>query len=182
MAEFIQSEVKVIHSVESGSPTDSDNATQPNSTAGTTTTQNATNRNANNRGMVRLGRGSVYRRIGNIAITSVENSLMREFDNLIHIESMKGDKKGLVKLQNKKAEYKYASNFLKGAVSAGVSTAILGNWAIAALFVASEVMTASNTVRNNLLENERQREREQREMYIAEKRQSRLIVGTYNRR
>lgn len=182
MAGFIQSEVKIIHSVESGKPTDSENATQPKTDDGDANKEQPKDKGLGEKGMVRLGRGSVYRRLGNIAISSVENHVMREFDNMLHIESMYGDRKGMVKLQNQKASYKYAFNFAKGATSAIISSAILKNPIIAGLWFATETMQMVNTMNNNALENSRQRDREQREMYIAEKRQSRLIVGTYNRR
>ncbi len=180
MAEFLQSEVKIIHTVEGGKPTDKSKDTKDSKELGE---DDVTKKDKDSKGALRhLGRGAVYRRLANLALNVVDTQVDIYYSRLMFEKSLTGDRVGMVKLQNQQAMFRETSKLVKGGVMAGIAKNVMKNPAIAYLWLANEVADFGMTVQRVNETNRQQRERENVEMFIAGKRNERLRIGTHNRR
>lgn len=183
MAEFIQSEVRLIHSIESNKPTDEKSSTEPNDEKGidepiTPTAKGKSDPNDFIKGFMKA---SAYRRMANTTISQIEFQITRYNDSRIFQQSLIGNTRSMQKLQNRKIHQTAATNFTKGFASALISSYAI-NPAIGALFAIDTALGALNkvTLHNDNMNQEVQRR--QVEMYVGRNRRDRTIVNTYNRR
>ena len=181
MAEFIQSEVRLIHVVESAKPTESNDKTNAKGL------DNLSSAEVEEKGALTktkgfIGRTSVVRRLANITMSQAEFAMNRQFDKRMFQEQMAGNSRGAEKLQNVKSIHNAYSNLTKSAVGAGITSYFLGNPVIVVTYAIGELMKMGQNFANYQSEIMQYTERRNLELTISEKRKDRIILNSYNRR
>lgn len=183
MADYIQSRVEIIHSTSEGKPTSTPKDTQATASDESSSKAGGASEGKQKGKILRhLGRGAVYRRLANLALNTIENQQDLKHNKLMFEQSMKGDRMGMVKLQNRQAEYKAYSSMTKGLVIASISARVMKNPVIVGIWAVSEGVDKFQQYQQVTERQRQQRERERVEMFVSDKRNERLRVGTYDRR
>lgn len=183
MAEFIQSEIRVIHTVETNSPTSKIDDTLPQpefDNVGASDTTADKKAKGSTRRM--LGKTAIYRRSLNYSIAAVERIANSNFDNRIRQANLYGDKRQMAKIQNDKVLFNGITNRVKSLGGAAITSWALRNPWILALQAADWAMDVGNTISNANEQRNYEIERQNAEMYRSNRKRERMIIGTYNRR
>lgn len=179
MADIIQSQINVVHTVEGGKPTE--DKIKPTETTATTTPQEESGTD-DSKLRNDLMSASVHRRVVNYTIAAVDRAVANHYDKKIFQENLYGDMRTAKVLQIKKQNYASASNVAKATAGAFVTSLAMGNPLV--------LMLQGYNILQNGIANSIQRaddarhfrEKTQNDLYVSQKRQDRLIVGVYNRR
>ena len=184
MANFLQSEVRLIHTIENGKPTDSDTPTGAkgiDDETGEETLGKATKKEEGKLAAM-LGRASVKRRMANMALAAGESVINREFDKAIFAQTFSGNTRGAEKIQNKKTEIASYTNVAKSGVGAVITTAALQNPAIAVIYAVNEVLKIGQNFANFQVQTAQYNEKRNLDLFLSEKRRDRIYFNSYNRR
>ncbi len=181
MAEFIQSEVRLIHVVETAKPTESNDKTNAKGLDSASADKVGEDGNIKKtKGFI--GRTSVVRRLANITMSQAEFAMNRHFDKRIFQEQLAGNSRGAEKLQNIKSIHNAYSNQVKSAVGAGITSYFLGNPVIVLTYAVGELLKIGQNFANYQSEIMQYTERRNLELFINDKRKDRIILNSYNRR
>lgn len=185
MAEILQGEIKVAHTIEKGVPTSSGQPTETK--AGETNfptekQENAVEEIAEKGTRKLLGMTSVKRRLANYAISALEGEINRSFDSRLFYESLYGDKRSMAKIQNQKAIANNITTFAKSTVGAAITWVALSNPIILGLHLTNSTLGIINTFRDKITNRQQFEERRSIELYETSKRRERIIADTFNRR
>lgn len=185
MAEKIQGELRIIHTVEQATPTNPQSPTEQTGTDNFGQTPN-TDVNAddiNLKGLKKVGgRVSIQRRLANYTIAAGEKYINRQFDNAIFKESLYGDSRSMAKKQQWKATTNEITNATKSIVGASITSFAVGNFWILGLQLANMASNVISNQANAMQRNNNFQEKARIEMFESNKRRDRVIVNTYNRR
>lgn len=183
MAQFLQSEVRLIHSIEATKPTDSETPTDAKGIDDEegTPLDKAAKKEEGKLGAM-LGRASVVRRMANMTLAAGESVINREFDKAIFAQTFSGNTRGAEKIQNKKTEINSYTNVAKSGVGAVVTTVALKNPAIAIIYAVNEVLKIGQNFANFQLQTAQYNEKRNLDLFLSEKRRDRIYFNSYNRR
>lgn len=180
MAEIIQSEIRVVHTVEGGTPTQE--AVKPTDVDVSEETEDITEKE-DLKGFTKfLGATSAKRRILNYGIAGVERAINHAFDQRLFQESLYGDSRGMRKIQSQKSNANIITNEAKALGGVIITSFALKNPVLGILHglnMANKIIATSITRQQ---ERDHFVEKTNLELYTNRKRQERLIIGTYNRR
>lgn len=191
MAEYIQSEITLIHRVEASKPTDNTAPTSPSTTNQEATTNevitnpksDGTQEGKATRGIMR--RSSVVRRLGNIAVGMSEHVIRSEYDNRIFQQQIIGNNRGASKIQQEKQTFNNYTNLAKQAVSTTVTASVIGGTgglAIAGIFAVSQLFEMGYNYLNYQQQMQQFLTERELSMFESTYQRNRLNVNTYNRR
>lgn len=191
MAEYIQSEITLIHRVEASKPTDNSAPTSPSTTNQETTTNEVTTNPKSDgtqegkatRGLMR--RSSIMRRLGNIAVGIAEQAIRSEYDNRIFQQQIIGNNRGASKIQQEKQIFSNYTNLAKQAVSTTVTASVIGGAggvAIAGIFAVSQLLEMGYNYLNYQQQMQQFLTERELSMFESTYQRNRLNVNTYNRR
>lgn len=181
MAEYIQSEVKVIHSVEAGSPTESGSPTEATvdvEDGGETPGDKATNLSERFQGIVR---GSVLRKGASILETTIVGAIDRGNLSNFHREALIGNSRGMSRIRNTMAITYAWKNTAMGTLGAAITGYAVKSKVVPILFFVNEALRMQQNYMNYQQQLQFQRDFDNIEMFISSKRQDRLIIGTHRR-
>ena len=185
MADIIQGQLNVIHSMRDTKPTAEIRPTQQNEEGNfkNEATEQLHQDDLALKGTRKMmGQTSINRRLANMAISGAERVMNYQFDEAIFRESIFGDKRSMKKIQNQKTNYNIITNNVKGLVGSAITSFALGQPLIFGIQLGQMV---GNMGANSITRVQQLRHFEERanlELYQNSKRQGRVIVGTYNRR
>lgn len=191
MAEYIQSEITLIHRVEASKPTDNSAPTSPSTTNQETTTNEVTTNpksDGTQEGKVTRGimrKSSVIRRLGNIAVGMSEQVIRSEYDNRIFQQQIIGNNRGASKIQQEKQIFSNYTNLAKQAVSTTVTASVIGGAggvAIAGIFAVSQLLEMGYNYLNYQQQMQQFLTERELSMFESTYQRNRLNVNTYNRR
>lgn len=183
MAEMIQGQLTIVHTIKEGTPTGKGNPTSAGSSQETPQETPDQKDNITKKGMQDwLGSAAVKRRIANYALSGAQGIVNRSFDERIFSESLYGDRRGMQKIQNQKTFVNGLTTQAKSLIGAGISTVALKNYAIMTLALANVAIGGINSIQNQNMQRRQFEERRSAEMYEANRRRERVNVGVYNRR
>lgn len=190
MADFIQSRVYLIHSVQQPKPTENGKETKPkpNNEDGGTSKPKAPSTNKPNEKSIQeevervVGGVSVARRSINIGMQVVSNVATLHFQDAEFKQQFMGDSRGAEIIRQQK-------NFAVGVVqiaTSGASSALtafaLGNPLIIALWAGSQALNLINTMQNVKQQMDQYNQTTNRDMFNSRYSQDRLYRNVYNRR
>lgn len=183
MADIIQGQLTIVHKVEDKAPTQAKSPTIPTSQFESTEPR-AVESNIDEKVARRaLAKPSIQRRLINQTLVFAERSINRKYNEAMFNESIKGDLRGVKKIQNEKAVFNFISNNAKAISGSVVTYHALGkNPAIAVLQVVSLMSNFYEQASNKIQERSFFETRRDMEMFTANMRRERLNVGVYNRR
>lgn len=183
MAEFLQGQLKIIHTMEEATPTGAKDPTAPTDS---NINEDASPKTADDVGKKgwkkQMGKAGVQRRLLNIATFSVDAVVNRQFDKAIFKESLYGSRRGMKKIQNNKAIYAGITSQTKALTGGVITSVALNNFTILAIQSVSEVLNISKRIESQMYDRSQFEERRALEVYVSNRRRERMIVGTYNRR
>ena len=183
MAEMIQGQLTIVHTIKEGTPTGKGNPTSAGSSQETPQETPDQKDNITKKGMQDwLGSAAVKRRIANYALSGAQSIVNRNFDERIFNESLYGDRRSMQKIQNQKTFVNGVTTQAKSLVGAGISTVALKNPVIFALALSNVAIGGINAIQNQNMQRRQFEERRSAEMYEANRRRERVNVGVYNRR
>lgn len=183
MAETIQGQLTIVHTIKEGTPTGKGNPTSAGSSEETPQETPDQKDNITKKDMEGwLGSAAVKRRIANYALSSAQSIRNRSFDERIFRESLYGDRRSMQKIQNRKTFSNALNTQAKSLFGAGISTVALKNNAIFILALANVAIGGMNAIQNQNMQRRQFEERRSAEMYEANRRRERVNVGVYNRR
>lgn len=184
MAQFLQSEVRLIHSIETTKPTDSETPTDAKGIddENGTPLDKAKKKEDGSKILGMLGRASVVRRMANMALSAGESLINREFDKAIFAQSFSGNTRGAEKIQNFKTEINSYTNVAKSGVGAVVTTVALKNPIIAITYFAGEMLKIAQNYANYQVQLSQYNDKRNLDIFLSEKRKDRLYFNSYNRR
>lgn len=184
MAQFLQSEVRLIHSIETTKPTDSETPTDAKGIddENGTPLDKAKKKEDGNKVLGMLGRASVQRRMWNMALSAGESMINRYFDKAIFAQSFSGNTRGAEKIQNFKTELNSYTNVAKSGIGAVITTVALKNPAIAIIYAVNEVLKIGQNFANYQVQLSQYNDKRNLDIFLSEKRKDRLYFNSYNRR
>ena len=183
MAEMIQGQLTIVHTIKEGTPTGKGNPTSAGSSQETPQETPDKKDNITKKGMQGwLGSAAVKRRVANYALSAGQGIVNRMFDERIFNESLYGDRRSMQKIQNQKTFVNGLTTQAKSLIGAGISTVALDNPAIFALALSNVALGGINSIQNQNMQRRQFEERRSAEMYEANRRRERVNVGVYNRR
>lgn len=182
MADILQSEIRIIHTVEGQSPTETQAPTDE--TKDVEEVLDEIKEDAVDlKGLKRKGgRISIQRRLANYAMQNVERLANLSYDNEINKQTLYGDSRSVQKIQNNKTIFNLHSNNIKATVGSAITSAAVGNFAIFGLQLFNMSLSAANTAMQNIQQTKMFNEKVSIDMFESSRQRERLIVGTYNRR
>jgi len=125
MSQFIQSEIRLIHTVAEPTPTEPVKPTEPKvDDDGETKKVDDTNKDASVG--KKLLNASVVRRAANLVMKTAESQVNRWFDNRIYAQSFVGNSRGARKIQNEKAIFNAVYTQSKALVGGSVTAYFIG--------------------------------------------------------
>ena len=182
MASFLQGEIKIIHTVEGQTPTETIKPTDANEDI-EDALETLDEDKVDLKGLRRRGgRVSIQRRLANYAMQNAERLMNIGFDNAIHKQVIFGDSRSVKKIENTKATMNLITNNVKASVGATITSYAVGNFAILGLQAINLGLGALNTAAQNLQSARQFTEKSNIEFFESNRRRERLNVGTYNRR
>lgn len=179
MAEMIQGQLTIVHTIKETTPTGKGN---PTSAGSSEETPQETPDKKDNITKDWLGSAAVKRRIANYALSGAQSIVNRSFDERIFNESLYGDRRSMQKIQNQKTFTNALTTQAKSLTGAAISTVALKNKAIMTLWLANVAISGINAIQNQNMQRRQFEERRSAEMYEANRRRERVNVGVYNRR
>jgi len=183
MAETIQGQLTIVHTIKEGTPTGKGNPTSAGSSQETPQETPDKKDNIDKKGVQDwLGSAAVKRRVANYAVSAGQGIVNRMFDERIFRESLYGDRRSMQKIQNQKTFVNGVTTQAKSVIGAAITTAALDNYAIMTLALANQAVGMINAIQNQNMQRRQFEERRSAEMYEANRRRERVNVGVYNRR
>ena len=183
MAEMIQGQLTIVHTIKEGTPTGKGSPTSAGSSQETPQETPDQKDNITKKGMQDwLGAAAVKRRVANYALSAGQGIVNRMFDERIFNESLYGDRRSMQKIQNQKTFVNGLTTQAKSLIGAGISTVALDNPAIMILALSNVAIGGINAIQNQNMQRRQFEERRSAEMYEANRRRERVNVGVYNRR
>lgn len=177
----IQSEVELLHRFEENKPTE--NMTSPTEPSKDEDVGQNTEIKRQARGIQKkLGRTSMYRRAITYTTQAVSTAIDTHYDKKIFQSNLMGDRRSMAKDDNKRVHIQNTLNTARSGTISLISARMLKNNAIFYLYLGSEGISRAQTAINMTQQKEQTRVKQEKEMFEANKRRDRLIVGTYNRR
>lgn len=180
MAEIIQGQLNIVHSMEQGTPTEPNE--KPTDILQDETLDDNTPNTTNNKFQSKVTSAAVKRRALNMGVSIWMDSYNLYMDDKLFKETLYGDKRGMAKIQSSVSNNKALVSQGMTWVGAAITTAALNNPLIMGLQIFYQSHQIANRMQQRELEQSHFLERTSVELYENKKRQDRLIIGTYNRR
>lgn len=176
MAEKIQSEVVVVHTIEEPKPTSNESPTKIGSK------KDVVGEEEESATKKLLGATSFKRRITNYSIAGAERAYNSVLDQRIFKETLYGDSRTVRKIQNQKTNFNLITGEVKSIVGVTITSVALGNPYLLALQGIDMISRSISIAETRTLERQNFIEKTNIELFVQQKRRDRLNIGTYNRR
>ena len=183
MADFIQSKIELFHTMEEKQPTNTNKGTEINQEEELgVNTDKIKAESSSNRFRDTLGRTSTKRRILTYAMDFGLEVYTLQSDKNIFRESLMGDKRGMIKEQQRQVRVKGLVNNAKSLATTVLVQFALKNPALTIAWAANHTVSTAQLAIRQASSRQEMEVLQNKEIFEGSRRRERMIVGVYNRR
>lgn len=148
MSQFIQSEIRLIHTYIEPTPTEPAKPTEPrlNDDDEVIDTPKVNENAKDTISAKKIINASVVRRTFNMGIKTVEGAVFRSFDRRVFAQNFVGNSRGARKIQNEKTIYQAAYSKTKSAIGGSITGAFIGGSAGRAILLLQALNLAQDYI------------------------------------